>query len=96
MKKSIQIAGTFVSLVVGAGFASGQEIMQYFTSFGIISVFGCLVAMLFFSILGMKLAQIGSDLQTTSHKEGIQFIGVKLKNKNNKTNHDKNQQSNKK
>lgn len=75
MKKSIQIAGTFVSLVVGAGFASGQEIMQYFTSFGIISVFGCLVAMLIFSILGMKLAQIGSDLQTTSHKEGIQFIG---------------------
>lgn len=75
MKKSIQIAATFVSLVVGAGFASGQEIMQYFTSFGMMSVFGCLVAMLIFTILGMKLAQIGSDLQTTSHKEGIQFIG---------------------
>lgn len=75
MKKSIQIAGAFVSLVVGAGFASGQEIMQYFTSFGLVSVFGCIVATIIFTMLGMTLAQIGSDLQTTSHKEGIHFIG---------------------
>lgn len=75
MKKSIQIAGAFVSLVVGAGFASGQEIMQYFTSFGMMSVFGCIVAAIIFTMLGMTLAQIGADLQTTSHKEGIQFIG---------------------
>ena len=75
MKKSIQIAGAFVSLVVGAGFASGQEIMQYFTSFGVVSVLGCIVAAIIFSFLGMTLAQIGSDLQTTSHKEGIYHIG---------------------
>ena len=75
MKKSIQIAGAFVSLVVGAGFASGQEIMQYFTSFGMKSIFGCIAAAIIFTILGMILAQIGSDLQTTSHKEGIQYIG---------------------
>ena len=75
MKKSIQIAGAFVSLVVGAGFASGQEIMQYFTSFGVKSVFGCVVAAVIFAILGRTLAQIGSDLQTTSHKEGILYIG---------------------
>lgn len=78
MKKSIQIAGTFVSLVVGAGFASGQEIMQYFTSFGLVSVFGCIVAAIIFAFLGMTLAQIGSDLQTTSHKEGIHYIGGRL------------------
>ena len=75
MKKSIQIAGAFVSLVVGAGFASGQEIMQYFTSFGVKSLFGCIVAGIIFAILGMILAQIGSDLQTTSHKDGIHYIG---------------------
>ncbi|MER1999187.1 MAG: hypothetical protein ABS882_05385 [Lysinibacillus sp.] len=75
MKKSLEIAGAFVSLVVGAGFASGQEIMQYFTSYGVISVIGCIVATLIFSFLGMTLAQIGSDLQTTSHKEGIYHLG---------------------
>lgn len=71
----MQIAGAFVSLVVGAGFASGQEIMQYFTSFGVISIFGCIVAAIIFAVLGMTLAQIGFDLQTTSHKEGIHYIG---------------------
>ena len=35
MKRSLQIGGAFVGLIVGAGFASGQEIMQYFTSFGL-------------------------------------------------------------
>ncbi|MGN7476838.1 YkvI family membrane protein [Solibacillus silvestris] len=75
MKKSIQIAGAFVSLVVGAGFASGQEIMQYFTSFGVLSIFGCVAATIIFAFLGMSLAQIGSDLQTSSHKEGIHYIG---------------------
>ena len=75
MKKSLQIAGAFVSLVVGAGFASGQEIMQYFTSYGVMSIFGCMVATIIFAFLGMTLAQIGSDLQTTSHKEGFYYIG---------------------
>ena len=34
MKNSIRIAGAYVGLIVGAGFASGQEILQFFTSFG--------------------------------------------------------------
>lgn len=75
MKKSIQIATAFVSLVVGAGFASGQEILQYFTSYGVISILGCIVAAIIFSFLGMTLTQIGSELKITSHKEGIYHIG---------------------
>ncbi|MFF5995215.1 hypothetical protein AAGS61_10715 [Lysinibacillus sp. KU-BSD001] len=75
MKKSFQIGGAFVGLIVGAGFASGQEIMQYFTSFGLMGMMGAIVATVIFAFLGMTLAQLGSDLQTTSHKEGIYYIG---------------------
>lgn len=75
MKKSFQIGGAFVGLVTGAGFASGQEIMQYFTSFGVMGILGGVVATVVFAFLGMILAQLGSDLQTTSHKEGIYHIG---------------------
>ena len=75
MKKSFQIGSAFVGLIVGAGFASGQEIMQYFTSFGLMGIVGAVVATVIFAFLGMTLAQIGSDLQTTSHKEGIYYIG---------------------
>lgn len=49
MKKSLQIGGAFVGLIVGAGFASGQEIMQYFTSFGIMGIVGGIVATIAFA-----------------------------------------------
>lgn len=75
MKKSLQIGGAFVGLIVGAGFASGQEILQYFTSFGTMGILGAIVASLAFAFLGMTLAQLGSDLQTTSHKGVIYHIG---------------------
>ncbi|RUL50478.1 YkvI family membrane protein [Lysinibacillus antri] len=75
MKKSLQIGGAFVGLIVGAGFASGQEIMQYFTSFGLMGLIGGIIATIAFAFLGMTLAQLGSKLQTTSHKGVIYYIG---------------------
>lgn len=83
MKKSLQIGGAFVGLIVGAGFASGQEIMQYFTSFGTMGLLGAGVATIVFAFLGMTLAQLGSDLQQSSHKGVIyqisgRYLGVVL------------------
>lgn len=77
MKKSFQIGSAFVGLIVGAGFASGQEVMQYFTSFGIWGIFGGILATILFMFLGYTLAQIGSDIQSTSHKGVIYHIGGK-------------------
>lgn len=74
MKKSIQIAGAFIGLIVGAGFASGQEILQFFTSFGWMGIIGTVIATLLFSFLGMNLTQLGSRLQTNSHKDVIYHI----------------------
>lgn len=74
MKKSIQIAGAFIGLIVGAGFASGQEILQFFTSFGWPGIMGTFAATALFVFLGMNITQLGSRLQTTSHKEVIYHI----------------------
>ena len=74
MKRSFQIGGAFAGLVVGGGFASGQEIMQFFTGFGIYSVLGAIVAMVGFAFLGMNVAQIGYKLQTNSHKEVVYHL----------------------
>ncbi len=35
MKDVLKIAGAFVGFLVGAGFASGQELLQFFVSFGV-------------------------------------------------------------
>lgn len=75
MRKSLQIGSAFVGLIIGAGFASGQEIMQYFTSFGLYGIAGAIVATIAFAFLGLSLAQLGTDLKTTSHKEVIYHIG---------------------
>lgn len=74
MKKVFQIAGAYIGVIVGAGFASGQEILQFFTSFGWISIVGTCIATLLFAFLGMQLLQIGSRIQTDSHKNVIYLI----------------------
>lgn len=74
MKKSFQIGAAFIGVIVGAGFASGQEILQFFTSFGTIGIIGTLVATALFAFIGMNLTQLGSRLQTTSHQNVIYHI----------------------
>lgn len=81
MRKIIQIAGAYIGIIVGAGFASGQEILQFFTSFGLIGIVGSIIAALLFAFLGMQIALHGSILKTTSHKKVIyaicgKYIGI--------------------
>lgn len=68
-KHSIQIALAYMSVVIGGGFASGQEVLQFFTGYGAIGVIGTLVSGVLFAFLGMQIAQISSRMQAGSHKE---------------------------
>ncbi|PQD97246.1 hypothetical protein CYL18_02660 [Pradoshia eiseniae] len=74
MKNSIKIASAFIGIIIGAGFASGQEILQYFTSFGMMGTVGAAISIVLFGFLGMVLTKIGSRLDTDSHKEVIYKI----------------------
>ena len=74
MKNIFKIASAFMGIIIGAGFASGQEILQYFTSFGMKGTVGTLLSILLFGYLGMVLTKLGSRLQTDSHKEVIYKI----------------------
>lgn len=81
MKNIIKISSAFMGIIIGAGFASGQEILQYFTSFGMKGTIGAAISILLFGYLGMILTKLGSRLQTDSHKEVIykisgRYLGV--------------------
>lgn len=81
MFRVLTIASAFVGVIVGAGFASGQEILQYFTSFGHLGTFAALISTVLFAYLGMILTKIGSRLQTISHRKAIyeisgRYLGV--------------------
>lgn len=74
MKDVLKIAGAFVGFLVGAGFASGQELLQFFVSFGVWGLAGIALSTAAFILLGMTLANLGSELQATSHKEVVRAI----------------------
>ncbi len=81
MKNSINLAGAYIGIIVGAGFASGQEVLQFFTHFGVYSIPGVLLATVLFAFLGMQIVQLGSHFQTVSHKQVIyhicgQYVGL--------------------
>lgn len=48
------VAFAFVGVVVGAGFATGQEIFQFFTSNGIYSISGIIVTGLIITLAGVS------------------------------------------
>ncbi|MFC3040815.1 hypothetical protein ACFOGI_11205 [Virgibacillus xinjiangensis] len=77
MKNALIMGSAFVGVIVGAGFASGQEVLQYFTSFGIMGIAGAILATALFAYAGMALVWIGSRSQTNSHKEVIYKISGK-------------------
>src|SRR5699024_2997399 len=77
MLRVFKIGSAFIGIIVGAGFASGQEILQYFTSFGYWGTVGALLSTVLFAYLGMTLTRVGSKLQTSSHKEAIYKISGK-------------------
>ena len=71
MKESLKIAGAFVGVIVGAGFASGRELLLMFVDFGVWGLLGAVVSAALFTFLGMALAGMGSRLQATSHKDVV-------------------------
>lgn len=78
MFRTMSIAFAFIGAIVGAGFASGQEIMQYFNSFGYWGLGGAIVATVLFAYIGYMMLKMGSRLQATSHHDAIYKLGGKF------------------
>ena len=77
MYRVLKIGSAFIGVIVGAGFASGQEMLQYFTSFGMWGTVGAVVATALFAYLGMMLTRLGSRVNAMSHKDVVYKISGK-------------------
>ncbi len=62
----LQIAGGYIAFCIGSGFATGQEILQFFTAFGWGSLGACAITLVLFVWMGMSMTKIGkgSGLRT--------------------------------
>ena len=58
---------SFVGLLVGAGFATGQEVVQYFTAFGTWGIPGIIIAALIMTLAGTVFLQLGSYFHASEH-----------------------------
>ncbi|CEP65992.1 Uncharacterized [Moorella glycerini] len=62
-----QIAAAYIGTVVGAGFASGQEVLQFFGYFGLRGIFGLILATALFIFFGYTVLRLGHQLAAESH-----------------------------
>src|SRR5690606_30215710 len=67
-KYAFQLAFAYMGVIIGGGFASGQEVLQFFTGYGLASIAGTLLAGFLFAFLGRQIAQMSTKLQAESHK----------------------------
>ncbi|PRX31839.1 putative membrane protein YkvI [Orenia metallireducens] len=77
INKSLQIAVTYIGAVIGAGFASGQEILQFFVIYGSNGLLGIIFSGLLFIILGLLIVQISHTLKSNNYKELFYSIAGK-------------------
>ena len=57
----IIFAGAFIAFLVGSGFATGQEIMQYFVSYGFMGMAGAAVVFILFLYVGVSFITVGYE-----------------------------------
>lgn len=76
-KKTISIMLAYVGVLTGAGLASGQELMQYFVSFGIPGLFGLGAIGILHVLVGGIILQLGSHYLADSHIDVIEEVSNK-------------------
>lgn len=65
----LQVAFTYMGTVVGAGFATGQEILQFFTRFGNLAALTILLTTIFICWLGTKIMLLANEIQAASYED---------------------------
>lgn len=77
-KKTISIILAYVGVLTGAGLASGQEIMQYFISFGKDGLYGLVGIGVLHIFVGGIVLQLGSHFVAESHIDVLEEVSKKF------------------
>lgn len=69
----IKFAGTFIAFLIGSGFATGQEILQYFTAYGLKGLLTALVMVLLFIYVGASFIIAGFNEKFTKGSDIFKY-----------------------
>jgi uncharacterized membrane protein YkvI len=67
--QAFQIAAVYVGTVVGAGFATGKEIVEFFSRFGFFGLLSIIMSGYLFIALGSKLMRMAAYIDAKSYQE---------------------------
>ena len=70
---TFKVAAVYIGTIVGAGFATGQEVLQFFNRFGVWGLGGLVIATILFIVFGYIIMDLGNTLHARSHLEVIRY-----------------------
>ncbi len=73
-KKYRSIAFAYVGIIVGAGLTSGQDLLQYFLSFGAVGLLGVVLLAVLNVVFAKIILTLGSYYQADNHSEVLEQI----------------------
>jgi uncharacterized membrane protein YkvI len=72
--QAFQIAAVYVGTVVGAGFATGKEIVEFFSRFGFFGLISILMSGYLFVMIGSKLMRMAAQINAKSYQEFNEYL----------------------
>lgn len=72
------IAMAYFGVTVGAGFASGQEVLQYYVSYGVWGIAGGVLVLVVMPLAALVILQYGSYFRAQSHGQVFDSVASKV------------------
>lgn len=72
--ESMKIGAAYVGVIVGAGFSTGQEVLKFFTNYGIYSYCAILISGIMLTFFGRQISKVGYGLDVDSHEPTITYL----------------------
>lgn len=76
-KEATKIGFAYVGIVVGAGFSTGQEVMQFFTKYGLWAYLGVIISGFILAFIGRQVAKIVLPLKRQTMNQHYNTYSVK-------------------
>ena len=74
MKKDLVVSGVYIASLIGAGFASGGEIVHYFAVYGKWGIFGIIISSVLFGLMATAILEISKQNKSYSFSEFLEDI----------------------
>lgn len=74
MKEELKVASVFIGTIVGAGLASGQEILQFFGSYGVKGYWGIFICCIIYIIFSIVITSLCFKFKFKSYREMILHV----------------------